>query len=271
MLAHGFWGGQHIALTPVDYWRGIEQDLRALGYELLITQVPPTAPVVERAERLCEQIVAWEQREGERVAVIGHSMGGLDARYAISKLGASSMVDTLLTVATPHRGSSVADLLMSVADGAGLSGLATHGIPVKFLSDMPGGGRCLTVKACAEFNNTVLDMPDVRYFSVGGWRGSVFRTSPELMPFYSYLLDKEGSNDGLVSLASARWGKYLATLDLDHFHQINFPLPHRWLSGAPSYQQVNLNYRWLASMATSPTGETSESVPDGADVNVTVM
>ena len=41
--------------------------------------------------------------------VIGHSMGGLDARYMVSRLGMAERVKSLTTVATPHRGSAFAD------------------------------------------------------------------------------------------------------------------------------------------------------------------
>ena len=33
------------------------------------------------------------------------------------------------------------------------------------------------------------------------------------------LTPREGPNDGLVSLASARWGEYLGTIHADHFAQ----------------------------------------------------
>lgn len=256
VLAHGFWGGRRIHWTPFDYWRGIVVDLESAGYEVLVAEVPPTSTVAERADSLAEQIASWDKRAGRPVAVLGHSMGGLDVRYAISKLGAGSMIHTCMTVASPHRGSSVADLLMRQADRFELSRLVEE-LPIKFLADMPGGARCLTVEASEEFNRQVLDVDGVRYLSMGGSRGSVLRTSPELAAFYLYLENREGPNDGLVSVKSATWGEYVATLDMDHFHQVNFPLPHRWLSGAPSYQDVVASYRWVADLATSPLPERS--------------
>ena len=152
-------------------------------------------------------------------------------------------------VPTPHRGSPVADAALGISDGLGLSSLISN-LPHRKLAELPDGGRCLTTAAAVDFNNEVEDSPDVRYLSVGGDRGSALRTSPELAATYLYILKREGENDGLVSVKSATWGKYLQTLDMDHLHQINFPLPHRWVSGAPTKAEVLEAYAYLAS-ATS--------------------
>src|SRR6266851_5725599 len=47
-------------------------------------RVPAAAPIAVRAEQLRALV---DELPGERVNVIAHSMGGLDARYAISRLG----------------------------------------------------------------------------------------------------------------------------------------------------------------------------------------
>jgi len=47
---------------------------------------------------------------GKKVNVIGHSMGGIDARVAIARFGAAERVASLTTVASPHRGTPLADL-----------------------------------------------------------------------------------------------------------------------------------------------------------------
>ena len=46
--------------------------------------------------------------------VIAHSMGGLDARYAIRNVPqVADRVKTLVTIGTPHRGSPVADAVVA--------------------------------------------------------------------------------------------------------------------------------------------------------------
>lgn len=44
----------------------------------------------------------------ERIHVVGHSLGGLVARYAVQRLGAGRHVHTLVTLGTPHRGTEPA-------------------------------------------------------------------------------------------------------------------------------------------------------------------
>ncbi len=59
----------------------------------------------EHVERLCAV------SGSDRVHVIGHSLGGLIARYYVQRLGGDDRVDTLVTLGTPHLGSQIAHLL----------------------------------------------------------------------------------------------------------------------------------------------------------------
>jgi pimeloyl-ACP methyl ester carboxylesterase len=64
------------------------------------------------AARLAETIDAiCEQTGYERIHVIGHSMGGLIARYYVQRLGGDARVHTLVSLGTPHRGTHAARLV----------------------------------------------------------------------------------------------------------------------------------------------------------------
>ncbi|NUT99288.1 MAG: alpha/beta fold hydrolase [Saccharothrix sp.] len=52
----------------------------------------------EHVERICEQTGS------ERVHVVGHSLGGLIARYYVQRLHGDKRVQTLVTLGTPHGG-----------------------------------------------------------------------------------------------------------------------------------------------------------------------
>ena len=43
----------------------------------------------------------------------GHSMGGLDARYLVSKMDGADFVASITTLVTPHRGGSLANWLLN--------------------------------------------------------------------------------------------------------------------------------------------------------------
>ena len=49
-----------------------------------------------------------EETGFERIHIIGHSLGGLIARYYVTRLGGDARVHTLITLGTPHEGSYAA-------------------------------------------------------------------------------------------------------------------------------------------------------------------
>jgi triacylglycerol lipase len=63
------------------------------------------AKLAEQVEQLCAITGA------ARVRLVGHSLGGLIARYYVQRLGGHDRVDLVVTVATPHRGTMAAWLL----------------------------------------------------------------------------------------------------------------------------------------------------------------
>src|SRR5256885_2765355 len=136
VLAHGVLGFDEIAVAGRRhrYFRNIADGLRTLGGEFHHPRVPATGGVKERADHLAELIRSLP--EG-RVNVIAHSMGGLDARYAISRLGLEGRVASLVTVGTPHLGTPLADLALKgipAAAGRALPELSRAGLWALHLS-----------------------------------------------------------------------------------------------------------------------------------------
>lgn len=85
--------------------RGFHRVL-TLNYSPLTRDVRLAAVVLStRVEELCEETGF------ERIHVIGHSMGGLIARYYVQRLGGDSRVHTLVTLGTPHAGTRAAHLV----------------------------------------------------------------------------------------------------------------------------------------------------------------
>src|SRR5262249_41727724 len=74
------------------------------------------------------------------------------------------------------------------------------------------------------FNPSTPDDPRVKYFSYGGTADPLGQTgnilAPYFIPTWSPLELAEGATDGLVSLRSAHWGEYRATLTADHMDEI---------------------------------------------------
>jgi triacylglycerol lipase len=106
--------------------RLLTERLTALGLKphVHIVRTPPTASLPERAARVVEAIDATAQRGGAPIHVIGHSSGGLDVRlltapgvglptaFDVERLAAR--VRTVVTVATPHRGTPLASFFTTL-------------------------------------------------------------------------------------------------------------------------------------------------------------
>ena len=73
---------------------------------------PLTLDVRSTAERLGAEIEKiCEESGSEQIHVVGHSLGGLIARYYIQRLGGDERVHTCVTLGTPHQGTVAARLL----------------------------------------------------------------------------------------------------------------------------------------------------------------
>ncbi|EWT02841.1 lipase [Intrasporangium oryzae NRRL B-24470] len=85
-----------------------------------------TGDVRAAAARLGAEVERIVEETGyERIHVIGHSMGGLIARYYVTRLGGDAHVHTLVTLGTPHHGSYLAmawntSLTRQLRPGSGL-------------------------------------------------------------------------------------------------------------------------------------------------------
>ena len=236
VLHHGLW----VRPGPVStqYWHGIDQALAAQGYDVLVTEVHRSAGVATRAAQLRQQIVRHLNRfdrEHEKVAIIAHGVGGLDARFAVSRLGLGERVSALCTVGTPHRGTAFAD--WGVKQFGRLVAPFFHLLGVSYDAFLD-----LTTAACKRFNETVPDAPGVRYLAVAG----VCETQlmgPEWWLPHAIVNRAEGPNDGVVSVASARWGEHTDVWAGDHLNLINWPnrFARRrglWASLAPDYGRI---------------------------------
>lgn len=82
---------------------------RGFGRTLTFSYNALPADLREPAAELRDVIAALVSEAGyERIHVVGHSLGGLVARYAVQRLGADRHVHTLVTLGTPHRGTEPA-------------------------------------------------------------------------------------------------------------------------------------------------------------------
>ncbi|KAI7896402.1 Alpha/Beta hydrolase protein [Mucor mucedo] len=280
VLCHGLFGfdirgPQNIPALQFHYWSGVEETLAKLGAKVIVTRVPQAGSIWERSHAL--HTILKSILVGKNVNFVAHSMGGLDCRHLLANTQDRPYhVQSLTTICTPHRGSPVMDWVRDHV-GVGLSqshnGLhqnsnwspATTTISTKNNTlrhdadclpaidklvvnwfDEPAYAH-LTTDFCNDyFNPNTPDDPSVKYYSYG---------AAAQLPAWSSLLglpwrmvqEKEGDNDGFVSVNSAKWGTYVKTINADHWDLSGKShIPYRLRTSGQEFDRLD----FYAEMAT---------------------
>ena len=227
VLMHGF--GLLAGLRKQGHLHDEAMCMREHGVVAYAPNVAPYNTVPTRAAMWQERLEYILRETGaERLNLVAQSMGGLDARYLISRLGLHEVVASLVTVATPHRGTTVAEIMLNQPERVRQWAVDfTNWMGTIVLEDAEADAlqalHELTPAYLAEtFNPTVPDHPAVRYWSYAAQAGKGTQTPihPFLRLGNTWIYEKEGCNDGLVSVESARWGAFLGTLEADHAQQV---------------------------------------------------
>jgi len=227
VLMHGF--GLLAGLKRHGHLHDEAMHLRSHAVAAFAPNVPPYTPIEVRAAVWQERLLEILRVTGaEKLNLIAHSMGGLDARFLITHGGWADRVASLTTLSTPHRGSYIASYVLEQPER--LTALAAE--LVNWLGEAVLDGAESNVLAAVrqltpafmeqEFNPATPDHPEVHYFSWAGraGKGTSNPLSPMLLLQNQILFDKEGPNDGLVSVRSATWSGFKGHLEADHAEQI---------------------------------------------------
>jgi triacylglycerol lipase len=256
VLMHGMSGFGQLEVGPVGitYFDGVVEDLTKRGESVFVTIVPPYDTSEARAAALATQIDDILKRTGKaKVNLVAHSQGGMDARVITSPqgLGYGDRIASVTTIATPHRGSKVADAVL---------GLLQY-VPADVIDSVSGDFLKLIEKTAfalqsdahlrqqvveisehymtTVFNPKYQDAPGVLYTSYAGRTNlrtgigvcddgkydndplSVDATQLALAPLAVFL--EEGKlkvNDGLVTVESAKWGTFQQCVPADHLKEV---------------------------------------------------
>jgi triacylglycerol lipase len=216
-----FFPGARPLFDSIHYFKGIGGYLERNGFAVFRPNVAFAAGVQFRATQLKKAILGILSESGhEKVNVIAHSMGGLDARHMIVDFEMAGAVAGLTTIGTPHLGSSAADRRLRQGGEMLISRLAG-------ILDLTGF-RDLTILSCRAFND--------RAEAAEAENPVVYRTCASTAEFESVFFtlrrswrivrEAEGPNDGLVSEVSQKWKSALAAPGgkLKNVEQISFPI-----------------------------------------------
>jgi len=196
-----------------NYWGRIPEELQKNGAVIFYGNHQSAASVAGSGQELAGRIEEIVHTTGcEKVNIIAHSKGGLDCRYAISKLGAAPYVASLTTINTPHRGCEFADYLLSkIPKGQQELVAKTYNAALRKAGDdnpdFLAAVYDLTAAACSKMNENVKDAEGVYYQSVGS-KLNVPSGGRFPLNFSYHLVNYfEGGNDGLVGEKSFPWGE----------------------------------------------------------------
>lgn len=196
-----------------NYWGRIPKELVRNGAEIYYGNQQSANTVEASATELKNRILEVIKETGaEKVNIIAHSKGGLDSRYAISRLGMDKYVASLTTINTPHYGCKFVDNILSkVSDGLFDFVDRKYNKLFTVMGDTAPsfrkGVRELTFASCEKFNAETPNAEGVYYHAVMSQMNSAKSAGFPLN--IGYMLNKShgSGNDGLVTMESGLWGE----------------------------------------------------------------
>jgi triacylglycerol lipase len=243
-------------IDKLHYFKGIRTMLLANGYRAYHSRVAWAADVNTRATDLKQNVLRiLDDSKAEKVNIITHSMGGLDARHMLFNdrvLGKiHERVASVTTISTPHEGSPFADWGLEhfpqLPDVFQKIGLDVNGL------------RDLRTETCKRYN----DDPEVRAFEADCEATIKFQTYAGKQGFWGIfsllkgafriIKEKEGENDGLVSVRSAQWrARYFKEVlnETDHLNELGWWDPDQIAAGESPQKLHNRIHQFYATIAS---------------------
>lgn len=257
VLAHGILGfGQNNFSFGLNYFNGVRPIFEDAGFEVFEPSVEPLGSLDVRSRQLADQInFRWPGASD--IVVIAHSMGGLDARRVIAQYPVGTRIKRLITIATPHYGSPVADAVLG--DNAAL----LEKMPPQLLAYLQKNlGAIEDLKTRDSLRQDSLQDPDqdwVNYQQIACVIGNqpLFHRSP-LFALSQAIGQIDGANDGVVSEKSATRGKTPLAIwqGVDHGEAIGWSSAYFGLASLlgtflPPAEHL-ARYRQLADLLKNP-------------------
>lgn len=239
VLMHGM-AGTDAWLNVLEYWWEVPEHLEAHGFSVHAPAVDPFQPPEVRAAQWRAHLDDLHASgQARRFHLYGHSQGGLDARWLTTHLDPEAQVQSVTTMATPHRGSLTVDGIYGWFDLSifgdemieALASLYADWVGADTDQEVMEQLESMTTVGAATFNLETPDRPDVDYASWAGVtcgvldlfcraerEGEVVFAGLTVSQFMIGVL--EGENDGLVSVESAIWGEFLGEVPADHLDEV---------------------------------------------------
>lgn len=209
LLVHGM-GFKDYKL--VGYWGRIPKAMEENGARVFLGKQDCNGSIESNALQLKTSLENTLAETGaEKVNIIAHSKGGLEARYLISTLGYSDKVASLTTISTPHNGSVTVDKLMKLPQGAVKLGCGAVDLWFRLLGDKTPhtyeAVKSFRTADAEKFNRENPDAEGVYYqsyaFAMKKMTSDIFMAVP-----WAVVNHFEGENDGLLAPRAVKWTNF---------------------------------------------------------------
>lgn len=219
ILIHGL--GMRDDLKWASYWGKIPQRLETEKIPFYFSHQQAFNSIEENAQLIKDRILEiLEKTRVEKMNIIAHSKGGVESRYMISKLNMEDKIASLTTLATPHRGSFLADWALEKVKEHKVTGLAKN--VFKAIATWQGDHspeimpsfEQMTTESMQKLNSILPDSPHVYYQSyAGSTKGANYGLWAKFKD--KIIKQQDGENDSVVSVESAKWGDFKGIIKTD--------------------------------------------------------
>lgn len=186
--------------------------LREAGHRVYFADTDGFGTIEGNAAQLKEQIARILAEEGaEKINLIAHSKGGLDAKYMISRLEMADRVASLTTLSTPHKGSDVATWLFGLPPFLKKFIAFWLNFWYRLFGDRHPDALTVCRQLCTSPNEEIdsLTVPEPIYCQ--SFSATLERCRDDFLMSIPLLISRragDGPTDGLVSVESAKFAHY---------------------------------------------------------------
>lgn len=204
--------GFHDQHRIMNYWNTIPDFLKSKGCTIYTANQEAFISIPDNSIKLKFRILdIMDKTKKDKVNLIGHSKGGLEARYLASKLGMEKHIASVTTLGSPHQGTYLADIILGKLPIPKFATARLVNLYAMLIGDRrPDSLRAvvqITTDAMKQFNDEVPDASKVYYQS---YASHVNKEYPNVLwKTMAYIIrEYEGKNDGMVGIESCKWGNY---------------------------------------------------------------
>ncbi|HHT7228497.1 TPA: esterase/lipase family protein [Bacillus cereus] len=179
-----------------------------------------TASPYDNGKLLAQMLKEIYQHYGQKINIVSHSKGGVDAQAALIHYDAHSYVNKVVMLGTPNYGSYLADMAYSWY--------------ASWITDLVGeqddGSFSLQTGAMEKFRKETDYLPNAMKNEYYTTTGTSWGPGGTALWIAGFALSAHGDNDGLVNVSSTYlpYGKHLFTIHADHDGirkgSVSFPL-----------------------------------------------